>query len=171
MRSLIFLAITSFFLLTILGCNKEVEARSDNGTYNNGSGSKSISLTIVGYNYTTRYIDSFSVNGNGGGNIMRSTPESGGGGAVCCALYRPEIKNYKAVVRWQSDACVYHVRSSTSNEVFKQYHSYFKEIEVPVTKEFRKTPKNILNRNGILASLINQCCSARSARIPKMSWR
>jgi hypothetical protein len=30
---------------------------------------KRASLTIYGYNYTDLYIDSFSVNGNGGGNL------------------------------------------------------------------------------------------------------
>jgi hypothetical protein len=42
-------------------------------------------LVIIGYNYTSRYIDQFSVDGAGGGNLYVSGPSSGGGGIVCCA--------------------------------------------------------------------------------------
>src|SRR5882724_9654200 len=42
-------------------------------------------LMIRGYNYTDTYIDSFSVNGAGGGNLEVSNQETGGGGGTCCA--------------------------------------------------------------------------------------
>ena len=35
--------------------------------------SESVSLTLHGYNYTNRYIDSYSINGQGGGNLFLST--------------------------------------------------------------------------------------------------
>ncbi|HEX8819697.1 MAG TPA: DUF3304 domain-containing protein [Archangium sp.] len=46
-----------------------------------------IGLTISGFNYTDLYIDHFSVNGNGGGNVYVSSPTSGGGGFTCCASW------------------------------------------------------------------------------------
>ncbi|WP_257458771.1 DUF3304 domain-containing protein [Archangium lipolyticum] len=52
-----------------------------------------ISLEINGFNYTDLYIDSFEVNGRGGGNIFVSTPESGGGGGTCCASWWPDPKD------------------------------------------------------------------------------
>lgn len=63
-----------------------------------------VSLALVGYNYTDRYIDTFSVDGQGGSNLFVSSPTSGGGGSVCCATYWPGLKDYKVKVRWQSGA-------------------------------------------------------------------
>lgn len=47
-----------------------------------------VGLTLSGYNYTNRYIDQFSVNGIGGGNLHVSTVTSGGTN-VCCFSYTP----------------------------------------------------------------------------------
>lgn len=47
-------------------------------------------LSITGYNYTNRYIDGFSVDGQGGGNVLISEDDAGGGGTVCCILLRPD---------------------------------------------------------------------------------
>lgn len=58
-------------------------------------------LGIVGYNYTHRYIHTFSVGGQGGGNVGLSTPTSGGGGTVCCIGYNPRRElPIKMKVRW-----------------------------------------------------------------------
>ena len=46
-------------------------------------------LGITGYNYSGRYIDRFSVNGQGGGNVLISEGLSGGGGTTCCIVWRP----------------------------------------------------------------------------------
>jgi Protein of unknown function (DUF3304) len=45
---------------------------------------KRYSVVAYGYNYTDTYIDSFEVNGAGGGNLAVSTPTSPGGGDTCC---------------------------------------------------------------------------------------
>jgi len=51
-----------------------------------GCGKKEpVMLGIVGYNHTERYIDSFSVGGQGGGNVFATSS----GGIVCCIGYRP----------------------------------------------------------------------------------
>jgi Protein of unknown function (DUF3304) len=72
-----------------------------------GCGAKdsgSSALGIVGYNYTDRAIASFSVNGNGGGNIYLSTPTNGGGKTVCCMSVRPGTTlPLKMEVEWTWD--------------------------------------------------------------------
>ena len=70
------------------------------------------SLLIQGYNYTDDYIDSFTVNGQGGGNIFVSGPSSGGGGSVCCVSYRPGTPlPIKLKVRWVGGYCIQRVMS------------------------------------------------------------
>src|SRR5690606_20834629 len=39
---------------------------------------------------TDRYIDQFSVDGSGGGNVNKSHGDSGGGGTYCCIGYNPK---------------------------------------------------------------------------------
>ena len=46
-------------------------------------------LAITGYNYTDRYIDGFSVNGQGGSNVLLSDDADGGGKTTCCIVWRP----------------------------------------------------------------------------------
>ena len=46
---------------------------------------RSYSVVAYGYNYTDLYIDSFEVDGAGGGNLAVSTADSPGGGHTCCA--------------------------------------------------------------------------------------
>lgn len=99
-----------------------------------------VSLTIVGYNYTDHDIDSFSVNDNGGGNVMASTPTSGGGGSVCCAPYARGSKSNTVRVRWHTDGCTYHVRSATSNRLYDQVHMFFKERDVQVVNDSKQPP-------------------------------
>ncbi|WP_257456115.1 DUF3304 domain-containing protein [Archangium lipolyticum] len=65
---------------------------------------KRFSLEINGFNYTDLYIDSFSVNGQGGGNINVSSPTSGGGGSVCCVLFSPGSElPLRVKVEWTRD--------------------------------------------------------------------
>ncbi len=47
-------------------------------------------LSITGYNYTNRYIDGFSVNGQGGSNVLLSEDNTGGGKTTCCIVLRPD---------------------------------------------------------------------------------
>jgi len=98
-------------------------------------------LAITGYNYTNRHIASFSVDGTGGGNLYVSTPTSGGGGTVCCAIYTPGNFERTVVVRWQSGGCYYHTISGTSGKVFDNLHSYYKEQQVVVDSAIPADPK------------------------------
>lgn len=61
------------------------------------SRAKPIGLAVEGYNYTNRYIASFTVtdehgNGSWGGDVKLSTPTAGGGGATCCVMFDPDTK-------------------------------------------------------------------------------
>lgn len=66
------------------------------------------SLLIQGYNYTDDYINSFTVNGQGGGNLYVSGPTSGGGKSVCCASFSQGTPMpVKLKVRWVGAYCMW----------------------------------------------------------------
>jgi hypothetical protein len=66
--------------------------------------SKRVSLEINGFNYTDLYIDSFEVNGQGGGNLFVSSPTSGGGGSVCCVSFSPGTTlPVRLTIKWSRD--------------------------------------------------------------------
>ena len=65
------------------------------------------SLLIQGYNYTDDYINSFTVDGQGGGNLYVSGPTSGGGKSVCCASFSQGMPlPIKLKVRWTGAYCM-----------------------------------------------------------------
>ncbi len=94
--------------------------------------SGSSSLAILGYNYTNRGIDSFSIDGQGGGNISVSSPTSGGSGIVCCSSYRPGESAKTVRIRWQSGACYFSKQSSLSKQMYDKLHWFYKEQDAPV---------------------------------------
>lgn len=91
-----------------------------------------IGLTLYGYNYTNRYIDEFSVDGVGGGNLFVSGESSGGGKSTCCVSYITGPGDWKVKVRWQTDACTYDERTWSNGEKHSDIYSYFKEADVLV---------------------------------------
>ncbi|WP_167761482.1 DUF3304 domain-containing protein [Duganella callida] len=114
----------SFVLLCLLcACGRAVPSRHNDGP---------VSLAIEGFNYTSRYIDSFSVNGQGGGDIYVSSRTSGGGGTVCCASYYPGSPNKTVRVRWQSGGCYFKEQSSLSKQMFDTLYLFYKEQDAPV---------------------------------------
>ena len=65
---------------------------------------KAHNLTIYGYNYTNTEIGSFEVNGQGGGNVMVSEMDSGGGSGVCCiSIATPITKARPVKIKWTRD--------------------------------------------------------------------
>lgn len=65
------------------------------------------SLLIQGYNYTDDYIDSFTVNGQGGGNLRPSGPYTAGGGGICCVSYvQGTPLPIKLKIRWVGGYCM-----------------------------------------------------------------
>lgn len=116
-------------------------AQSHGAGLNNG---RLILLSIVGYNYTDRYIDSFTVNGAGGGNIFVSSASSGGGGIECCVrLNSASAKFLKVRVRWQAGGCTYLTKSRTSKETFENIFPYFREADVKINVRTQGTPEQL----------------------------
>jgi hypothetical protein len=65
---------------------------------------RSVALEIDGFNYTDLYIDSFEVNGQGGGNLFVSSPTAGGGGGACCVGFRPGTRlPVELTIKWTRD--------------------------------------------------------------------
>lgn len=129
-------------LITLCGCGKAVSSTNSGiHTIDEPPPPRAVSLSIVGYNYTNRYIDSFSIDDQGGGNLYISSEQSGGGGTVCCVKYWPGEKIYKVKVRWQSGACYYRTHASDSDEVYQRLFSFFKETEVAVTDQAADHPE------------------------------
>jgi len=102
---------------------------------------EAINLAITGYNYTDRYINDFSVNGNGGGNIYVSTPSSGGGGSTCCATYVSGDKAWKVRVEWQIGGCTYDNSVNDDGSPVYSIHPYYKEVEVQIDPRIPEDPK------------------------------
>jgi hypothetical protein len=95
--------------------------------------SESVSLTLHGYNYTNRYIDSYEINGQGGGNLFLSTSTSGGGGSVCCGSWWPNSRlPIKVKVKWTGDSCKYKTINSRG-EVSYSIRRFWKEAEALIT--------------------------------------
>ncbi len=66
-------------------------------------------LLIQGYNYTDTFIDSFTVNGAGGGNIFVSSPTTGGGKSTCCHSFDPNAaRPVQLRIRWAAAYCMEH---------------------------------------------------------------
>jgi hypothetical protein len=100
------------------------------------------SLALLGYNYTSRYIDTFSVNGQGGGNLYVSSPTSGGGGTVCCVSYVQGRPAGEVTVRWQSGGCMLRVPGGLADGSTHLAHSFFREIKVKVDPLIPSRPRN-----------------------------
>ncbi|MFL6657178.1 MAG: DUF3304 domain-containing protein [Massilia sp.] len=130
LASLIFLCA---FLPALGACNEnsspapdetKIEAAKPRGT--------EVNLSLTGYNYTNRYINDFSVNGQSGGNIYVSGPSGGGGGDVCCVGYVIGARIWNLRVRWQIDGCRFDEHTDSAGQELFQLYSFYKEVEVKV---------------------------------------
>lgn len=99
-------------------------------------------LAIVGYNYTSRYIDDFSVDGQGGGNLYVSGPTSGGGASVCCVSYLQGAAVGEVTVRWQSGGCMFRVPGGLADGRTHLAHSSYRELKVRVDPRIPDHPEN-----------------------------
>lgn len=122
-------------------CMAKDGAGAGNASHSAPGSNEPVMLAITGFNYTDRPIDSFSVDGQGGGNVFVSSFESGGGGRTCCVRYRPGSKVRKVLVTWQTGGCYYHTRSTVSDEVFDNLHSFSHKQEVEVEPVVTNDPK------------------------------
>lgn len=89
-------------------------------------------LGITGYNYTNRYIDSFSVNGQGGTNLRAQT---NGSGEACCIVLRADQElPVKVYVEW-----TYGIEGDLqTGQVFRQPET--RQAEVDLTGPIPKDP-------------------------------
>lgn len=107
-------------------------------------GAKTWSVDIVGFNYTNRVIDGFSVNGEGAGNVLLSSRTSGGGKTFCCIMLSSGRSDVPRVrVRWQVDGCTYVTRSKISGEVFENVFPYYKQADVKVSYSRNIKPQHL----------------------------
>ena len=99
-------------------------------------------LAIVGYNYTNEVMDSFEVNGQGGGNLGMSTDTAGGGGTVCCVSWRDgSALPKKITVKWVGGYC--RERQTTSDgEVFNTRQNLWKMAELEFNGPVPAEPSN-----------------------------
>ncbi|MGQ0599857.1 DUF3304 domain-containing protein [Aquabacterium sp.] len=94
-------------------------------------------LLIQGYNYTDMFIDSFTVNGAGGGNIFVSSPTAGGGGSVCCYSFNPSARRpIPLKIRWAAAYCMEHKASpySFGPRFVDERKTLWKEAVVPLSE-------------------------------------
>lgn len=91
-------------------------------------------LSITGYNYTNRYIDGFSVDGQGGGNVLISEDDAGGGKTSCCILFRPDTTlPVKVHVEW-----TYGVEGDLrTGKIFRQSETHRADVDLkgPIPKD------------------------------------
>jgi len=104
---------------------------------------KRYSVTAYGYNYTDLYIDSFEVDGAGGGNLEVSLPDAGGGKHTCCATLTSGLPvGTPFTIKWTRDRarwCEQTVKLTTPIPVAPRYlevHFYPDgHIEIAATVE------------------------------------
>jgi len=102
---------------------------------------ESHALAIAGYNYTNRYIDSFEVNGQGGGNLdVIKTTGGGGGSATCCIGWRDGTRLPEKVrVKWVSGGCMRRVTNSLGESRWVPRH-YYSEVDAVLYGPIPKDP-------------------------------
>ena len=94
-------------------------------------GESKLMLGITGYNYTNRYIDRFSVNGQGGTNLRAQT---NGSGEACCIVLRADQElPVKVYVEW-----TYGIEGDLqTGQVFRQPETRHAEVDLtgPIPKD------------------------------------
>ena len=130
-------ALSVLLLALLTACQP---AASDAG--GTGDGKKHHALSIEGYNYTDRYIDQFSVNGQGGSNMDVSDPVAGGGKSACCIGWTDGTPLPQTVtVQWAAPGCLKKVTNSDGESRDTVVHT-FKEKEATLTGPIPKNPGN-----------------------------
>jgi hypothetical protein len=111
-------------------------------------------LTIYGYNYTDRYIDSFRVNGQGGGNLFLSGEGGGGGGGVCCVSWWPGTKLPKQVrIDWVGSYCKKRFYAGDRDWTEPLWKTTYVNIEGPLPRNPRYFEVHIFNDGRVEVAL------------------
>ena len=96
-------------------------------------GESKLMLGITGYNYTNRYIDRFSVNGQGGTNLRAQT---NGSGEACCIVLRADQElPVKVYVEWTYGERWNHIKGIKLQDA--KSHSAEVFLEGPIPKDPR----------------------------------
>jgi hypothetical protein len=124
-------ALGCFACLFAGGCDAGNAAKTD---------AKRHMLTIYGYNYTDQYIDEFTVDGQGGGNVFVSTPTAGGGKGSCCVNWVDGTPLPQTVtVRWAYATCKTRLTDSYG-DTKDWFKPLFKEEQVQLTVPIPSNP-------------------------------
>lgn len=123
------------FLLHVTACHPKVQKQLGSSAVAAEPATPegtSVSLTIMGFNYTDKDINEFFVDGTGGGNLSVSSASGGGGGSVCCASYTAGAPAPEVKVRWQFDACTYNIWHDEDGTEFNDIFSIYKTAAIKV---------------------------------------
>lgn len=120
------IVVSASLLTVIMGCSR----------------AKPVGLSIEGYNYTNRFIDSFTVtdedgNGSWGGDVQLSTPTAGGGKSTCCVMLDPSVK---MPVRLRIDWTLDRVDDSSGRTIAPEIK---RRAWVTVSPPFPDDPQNL----------------------------
>lgn len=108
------LALISTFLIGLLMRGVMAKEATGGKMIEESDAGEYFTLGLIGFNYTDRLIDHYSVDSSGGGHVHLSSPTSGGSGVVCCTrISKAQREKVKVKVKWQVDGCTYPVKSST----------------------------------------------------------
>lgn len=102
----------------------------DGGVVEESDAGEYFILGLIGFNYTNRLIDHYSIDSSGGGHVHLSSPTSGGSGVVCCTrISKAQREKITVKVKWQVDGCTYPIKSLTGR-VGERRIFYYKEALV-----------------------------------------
>lgn len=133
------------------------------------SRAKPVGLAIEGYNYTNRFITSFTVtdekgNGAWGGDVRLSTPTSGGGGGTCCVLLDPNVSK---PVRLRIDWTLDRVDDSEGHTIAPELK---REAWVTVAPPFPDAPQNLevhFYQDGHVEAAVTRWSSPPRVSLPR----
>lgn len=138
-RLIFFFALTASMLT--MGCGATSPATHSNNLEqvrpegNDENPERAIGLLIQGYNYTDMFIDSFTVNGVGGGNIFVSNLTTGGGKSTCCYSFTPATPRPRQLrIRWAAGYCIERKANpySFGPRFVEERRTIWKEITAPI---------------------------------------
>lgn len=103
-----------------------------------------VMLTMIAYNYTDHYINGYSVDGAGGGNVFLSDATSGGGGGACCVRWLVgRSLPVKVHIKWTSGECTYMDKIEGENfeeaKVFYTEKNVWLKAPVPAAPQYFET--------------------------------
>jgi hypothetical protein len=103
-----------------------------------------MTLDLVGYNYTNHHIEDYEVDNRNGGIVRVSSPTSGGSGSMCCINLSPgESGAIFVQVRWQIDGCSYTEKDPLTGKTEVLQHYLYKEEFVKATRTDAGKPNHL----------------------------